>query len=86
MTIYCRYYYCYMYTYAVQMIKSGYLFNSLYNSSCVSFHIPSYMVDIDWCSSYDMKLRGFIDFDETYKIMRNIHTFLTDLFCTSSRM
>ena len=40
--IYCQYYYCFMYTYAVQMIKSGYLFNSLYNSSCVSFHIPCY--------------------------------------------
>ena len=31
------------------------------------------MVDIDWCNSYDMNLRWFIDFDETYRIMRNTY-------------
>ena len=34
--------------------------------------------DIDWCNSYDMNLRWFIDFDETYRIMRN--TYLFDRF------
>ena len=34
--------------------------------------------DIDWCNSYDMNLKWFIDFDETYRIMRN--TYLFDRF------
>ena len=57
MTIYCQYYYCFMYTYAIQMIKSGYLFNSLYNSLYVYRFAYHAMVDIDWCNSLEMNLR-----------------------------
>ena len=56
MTVYCQYYYCFMYTYAVQMIKSGY-FLTVYIIVHVYRFTYHAVGDIDWCNSFEMNLR-----------------------------